>query len=306
MFGSIQQVTDEFLLACEARGHSPNTIRAYRDALKVFVAFSSSKELTKLDEVTPTLLREYAAHCMAEVSPGAAHARLRPLKTLLRWAHAEEYLTRDVAKRMQLPRLPREPLPAVRPGQLRAMLQAVQTHSRNPLRDRAILSLLYDCGLRASELLGLSLDDIRTEGYVLVRKAKGGKSRTVPIERQTLKALRQYILNERAEDSPHRALFLAYDQPMARVTLDKLLQRTCQFAGLPRLSAHAFRRGFGVQYIRNGGDVFTLQRIFGHTSLEMSNRYAQLVDDDLKAAHRRASPLQSALNSGRYEPSGRE
>ncbi|PYE53302.1 tyrosine-type recombinase/integrase [Deinococcus yavapaiensis] len=156
----------------------------------------------------------------------------------------------------------------------------------------------FDSGVRASELAALDLTDVKPEGYVVVRHGKGGKSRAVPVERGTIKAIRLYVTTERDEDAPHRTLFLANGEPMARATLDKLLDRLCRLADLPRLSAHAFRRGFGVQYLRNGGDVFTLQRIFGHTSLEMSNRYALLNGDDLKQAHRRASPMRTVNGEG--------
>ena len=297
MFGTISQVMEEFLLDCQSRGHSRNTLSAYRCAFKSFSSWTQVRSIERVDTLTPMMLREYAAQCLSDVTPGAAHARLRPLKTLLKWAHREEYLTQDVTRRLQLPKLPREPLATIRVTQVRQLLEAVAQHSRHALRDRAILTVLFDTGLRVSELTGLDLEDLRAEGFLVIRRGKGAKSRVVPISRPTVKVIRRYLADERPESVSCPALFLTSEGRMAAATVDKLLERSCKAAGLPRFSAHTFRRGFGVQYLRNGGDVFTLQRIFGHTSLEMSNRYAQLVDDDVKDAHRRASP--GLLLSGR-------
>lgn len=293
MIDSLPQNINEFLLDGEARGHSPQTTRAYRAAFTAFTTWMAARDIRRLAQITPLALREYAVHCSATLSPGGAHARLRPIKTLLKWAHAEELLLTDLTRRLPMPRLPREPMPAVRFGDFQKLLGAARLKSRTPLRDAALLTVLYDTGVRASEALNLQLDDVRPEGFLLIRKGKGGKSRSVPMERPTLKAIRAYISHERNIDPASPFVFLVDDHQMTRGALDKVLDRLCQFAGLQRLSAHAFRRGFAVQYLRNGGDVFTLQRIFGHSSLEMSNRYAQLLDDDIKAAHRRSSPLRN-------------
>lgn len=291
MFDSLPQVINEFLLDGEGRGHSALTTRAYRTAFNAFTVWMTEKGVERLSQLTPLLLREYAVHCSSTLSAGGAHARLRPVKTLLKWAHAEELVPLDLTRRLPMPKLPKETLPAVRYSDFQKLIGAARLKSRTPLRDVALLTVLYDTGIRASEALNLQLDDVRPEGFLLIRKGKGGKSRVVPMERPTLKAIRAYVSQERHSDPGTSYVFLAADRQMRRGTLDKVLERLAHFAGLSRLSAHAFRRGFAVQYLRNGGDVFTLQRIFGHSSLEMSNRYAQLLDDDIKAAHRRSSPL---------------
>lgn len=289
----VSTVVTEFLLDREARGHSPNTLRAYRHALTPFTQWLAEHQAPLLTDVTPALLRDYALACSALLSPGGAHARLRPVKTLLKWAHEEELIGRDLTRRLPMPRLKRDPLPCVRLTDFQGLVTAAQSHSRTPLRDTALLMVLFDTGLRASEVLALHLSDVRPEGALTVRQGKGGKSRAVPMDRKTLKAIRTYVQRERrGEHTP--VLFLAQDHGLTRGALDKILERLCKAADLPRFSAHAFRRGCAVQYLRNEGDVFTLQRILGHTSLEMTNRYAQLLDEDVKQAHLRASPVRKS------------
>ena len=291
MYDLLQPAIDEFLRDCEGRGHSRNTLRAYGLALRDFKRYAEAQGVTALSQVKPGLLRAYGLHCIEILSPGGAHARLRPVKTFLKWSHAEELVQSDLTKRMTLPKLPREEQPAVRPDDFKRLLQAIKLSSRNPQRDTALLTVMFDTGIRASELTGLELDDLKPDGTLIVKRGKGGKSRVVPLERSTARVIRTYIQHERPSNTGFKRIFLAHDEPMTRRTLDKLLARLCKYAALPRLSAHSFRRGFAAQFIRNGGDVFTLQRIFGHTSLEMSNRYAMLDRDDLKSIHRRASPL---------------
>lgn len=291
MSESLSSVVTEFLLDCEARGHSPRTLLAYGSAFKFFLTWTTERQAESLTELTPPLLREYALHCSELLSPGGAHARLRPIKSLVKWAYHEELLSRDLSSRIPMPRLKRERLPAVRLADFQKLTAAARVSSRSPLRDVALLTVLFDTGLRASEALSLQLEDVRSEGFLVVRQGKGGKTRTVPMDRKTLKAIRSYVRKERPQEADESMLFLGVEQGLTRGGLDKLLERLCKVAGLPRLSAHAFRRGCAVQFLRNGGDAIALQHIFGHTSLEMTSRYAQLIDDDLKLAHRRASPL---------------
>lgn len=291
MFSFIAEAVAEFLSDCEARGHSRNTLTAYRNALRFFVDFFAERQLKDMADLTPALLREYSLHCSSTLKAGGAHARMRPVKTFLKWSYAEELLPRDLTKRLPMPKLPREPQAAVRKSEFMQLLEAARRHSRKPLRDIAILTLLIDTGLRATEAMRLELSDIKSNGVIEVRYGKGGKSRLVPVERPTLRAIRAYVATERPNSADTAVIFLAEGEPMSRKSLDKLLERLCQAAGVKRFSAHTFRRGFAVQFLQNGGDVFTLQRIFGHTSLEMTNRYAQLLTDDIKNIHRRASPL---------------
>ena len=293
----IDAVIEEFLMDGEGRGLSPCTLKAYRAALVTFQRFAQEAGTLDLTEVTTAQLRAFAVQCLADVSPGAAHARLRPLKTLLRWTVTEGLLQEDPMKRVRLPRLPDVPLCVVKPAQFRK-LEAAAKFTEKPLRDTAILSVLFDTGMRASELCDLKLDDLQPGGFLTIQQGKGGKSRTVPISRDTLKSLRAYLSRERPDTTLEELFLVSEDGPMNRGTLTQLMRRLCRTAGLPVIGPHAFRRGFVVAFIQQGGDAFSAQRILGHTTLIMTNRYARMDADDLRATHRRASPVSGLKRQG--------
>ena len=158
-------------------------------------------------------------------------------------------------------------------------------------RDEAVVLLLIDTGLRASELCHLLRKDVDLkQGSIVVRRGKGGVGRIVYLGRRSRRVLWRYLA-EREEDDPDEFLFLT--QRRRPLTPNQLLQRVKRLgerAGVEGVHPHRFRHTFAIQYLRNGGDVFTLQRLLGHSSLAMVKRYLRLVRDDLKSMHRRASP----------------
>jgi site-specific recombinase XerD len=286
----IAVVVEEFLLDCESRGLSGYTVLAYRAALKSFQTWAGTAGLGSLSEVTSSHLRTYTAHCLAEVSPGAAHARLRPLRTLFGWSVTEELLKVNPMVRVKLPKIPDVVLGVVRPAVFRKLVAASKM-GRKPLRDVAMLTVLFDTGLRASELCNLRESDVLDGGALLVRQGKGGKSRTVPISRDTVRAIRAYLHNERPETLVPELFLIDEAGGMTYQTLEGLLTRLCKTTGVDHVSPHAFRRGFVVEMVRQGADTFTVQRIMGHSTPAQTQRYCKLDNNDIRDIHRRSSPV---------------
>lgn len=290
MHFTLTQHTQDFLMHCRQKGHAPGTMAAYTLAIRKFLDYASAAGVRQAEEVTRPFMRTYAQHLSETLSPGAAHARLRPIKTFFTWLEADEVIEKSPMRRVPMPKLPRQILPAIDAEQV-AQLMTVAQHSRHALRDRAVLAVLFDTGVRVSELCGIHLEDVQAGGRIHIRQAKGGRGRVVPISRTGLRHLTRYINTERPKTRLPE-VFLSNDEtPMNRDSVKQMLERLCRSANLPNFTPHTFRRGFAVNYLRNSGDVFSLQRILGHTTLEMTNRYAVLHDDDLKDVHRRASPM---------------
>ncbi|MFC6616573.1 tyrosine-type recombinase/integrase [Deinococcus radiophilus] len=160
MNADLQHHIQDFLAYGRQRGHSPNTLAAYRSALNKFAEYAAEQHVTSVSGVTRQLLRAYAAEIGGTLSPGGAHARLRPLKTFFMWLEDDEVLDRSPMRRVSLPKLPKHILPAVTRADM-GLLLAAAGESNHPLRDRAMLVLLYDTGVRASELCGIRLDDLQ-------------------------------------------------------------------------------------------------------------------------------------------------
>lgn len=158
------------------------------------------------------------------------------------------------------------------------------------IRDRAIVLLLLETGIRIGELCRLKIEDVNLEaGEVHIRPYRNGvksRARTIPIEKGCKRALWHYTSRERVDALPDEPLF-----PLALSSVQTLMQRLEERTGLSQVNAHKFRHTFAIQYLRNGGDVFTLQRILGHRDMTMVRRYLAIAQSDVKDAHRRASPV---------------
>lgn len=227
------------------------------------------------------------------LAPGGIHAHVRSLKALFGWAKREELLPSDPSAKLERPTLPRHRMPTMDAERISPLL-AEARKTDQPLRDVAVLLTFFDTGIRLEELITLRREDVRPERGVLRVIGKGNMERSVPIGTRALTALNAYTLRER---KPRHAgvqeLYLSRrGLPMTRSCISILFKRLSEGAGFERAQTtpHTFRRGFAVEFLRNGGDVFTLQQILGHSSLEMTRRYVTFLDEDLKAAHLRFSP----------------
>ena len=180
-------------------------------------------------------------------------------------------------------------------AQVAAMIAAARktVHAR---RDEALIMFLLDTGVRASELADLTLASVDLTGKRAIVLGKGNKRRTVYFGRATTKALWQY-LNEEVRE-PNSPLFLSdrgrqAGDPLTRSGLLQLIGRVGSAASIEavRCSPHTFRHTFAVNFLRNGGNCFTLQQLLGHTNSQMTYKYVALAQADIEKQHRQYSPV---------------
>jgi site-specific recombinase XerD len=167
-------------------------------------------------------------------------------------------------------------------------------------RDRAIILLLLDTGVRVSEvtgdpkndLLGLRIQDVDRRNLRIKVMGKGSKERILPISSSTSKAIWRYLL-QRPNADPIESLFLSSkdDYPLTRSGILQLIRRLGQRAGIPDAYPHRFRHTFAINFLRNGGNALELKRLLGHSTLEMVQRYVSIAQVDVENAHKRASPV---------------
>jgi site-specific recombinase XerD len=161
-------------------------------------------------------------------------------------------------------------------------------------RDRAVMLALLDTGLRAKEFYKMDLKDIDLgTGAALVVRGKGGKPRPVYFGRRTRRAIRAY-LRTRRDNSP--ALWVTTQgERLTYQALRGILRRRAKTAGIPAPSPHDFRRAFALAMLRNGSDIFALQKLMGHADLSILRRYLAQTDEDLQRAHDRAGPVDNLI-----------
>lgn len=316
---TLAQIIDGFLLDQEARQLSKNTIRDYRTSLKKLQAFLV--EDLQFDKITKSQVVAFLTDLgeNPQPHPGATKRAPKPLskKTILNvhiglsalwtWAVAEGYVDRHLMREIEPPRPERRAVDPFTESDLKRLMRACQStleyvrngrlvRQRRPtmIRDEAIVLLLLDTGMRAHELCGLTVRDVDIKNRKLRVMGKGDRERVLQFSARTGKSLWRYMTRYRGESGSGEAVFLSKNgRPITSHGLLQFCYRLGQRAEVSDCHPHRFRHTFAINYLRYGGDAYTLQSILGHSTMEMVRRYLNLAQMDIAAAHRRASPVEN-------------
>ncbi len=296
-FNSIVEWADAFLFDRRVQGFTAGTVANYERRLRRFRLFCDSRNVSTIEGITPSTLREYLDLLERDgLTVITRHGHYSVLKTWLRWYEAEaepEGWTNPIAK-VRPPKLPSAPIQPITMPEVKKIINKCPPDLQG-LRDKAILLTLVDTGIRASELLQLDIDDFNpVQGSLLIRHGKGDKTRKVFVGKQARKVVRSYLSQRTDSASP---LFVSMDNK-ARLTYGGLrwivINRSKQ-AKVKARGIHTFRRLYALTMLRNGVDVITLSRLMGHSDLQVLNRYLAQTDDDLREAHARSSPVDNSM-----------
>lgn len=284
---------ETFLTARRAEGLARRTLEDYQDKLKVFISYCESQAVTQVQDVTPDLLRRFMLKLAETHNPGGQHGFYRVIRAFLRFIEAEEVLPdwHSPTKKVKAPRVELQPIQGASLEDISALIRTCNKSTVVGSRDIALFNALLDTGARASEFLSVDIGDIEA-GTILLRHTKGKRPRSVYLNARTRRAIRAYLRKRHDQNS---ALWITKDRE--RLTYDGLrsiLIRRAKMAGLKVIpSPHDFRRAFALNYLRKGGDIFTLQIILGHRSLTVLRRYLALTERDTQEAHAKYSPVDS-------------
>lgn len=285
---TVPSEVQDFLLDRQANNVSPATLRWHTHALRHWLTFCEDNSITTTALVTPRHLRHFLVDLAKRHNPGGVSNIYRSVKAFVRW-YAAEYQPlgwTDPLAKVRTPTVPDEILSPVPAADVQAMLARCTPRTFTGERDRALLLLLLDTGVRRQEVLDLNIGDVNLEtGAVLVRQGKGRKGRTVFVGARARRALLSYY-RMRGNTDPDTPLWLTDEGNRLTITgLREILRRRARSANVAVPTPHSFRRAFAINCLRNGMDLVTLQRLMGHASLAIITKYLQLVNDDLQAAH---------------------
>lgn len=273
---------------------------------------------TDIDEIDAEEIRTFIAHLQAEVKADENNPRkpaqqkalsahrlqgyARAIRAFFSWVVREGFLEEHPVKGVRLPRVPKLVMPSFTETQVRKLLDPEAYEGIMSIRNHAILTLLLDTGVRVSELTGLRMKDLHLEeGYFKVR-GKGARERIVPVGKESLAALWRYVLRFRPE-LRHALIdnvFLTRDgRPMTQGWVYRIVANTCTRIGIKGsgVGPHTCRHTFAKNFLVNGGDLLTLQRILGHSSLEVVRMYVDLNTKDLIEQQSRFSPVDKLRQS---------
>ena len=287
---TIQSAIEEFLIEQQVRGNSSKTIRHYKQTLGVFTEFS--EQARPVADISLSLCKRYYVHLtQTGVSSITAQTYIRALRTFLTWCFNEGYIAENIPARFRCPKAQKKTIDVLTDEELKRLFSCFNLRTLTGARNYAICALMVDSGLRLNEVVTLEMGNVRIDaGYVIVN-GKGNKQRTVPLGLQSKRALIRY-LGRVPECSVQTILFVKDTLlPIEYGTVQQLFRKLKARAGIPRLRPHLLRHSFATRYLQAGGDIYSLQQILGHTSLEMVKRYVHLLPQETISSFPKFSPL---------------
>jgi integrase/recombinase XerD len=279
------------------RGLAVNTLLAYSRDLDRFAGWVAGGGLA--DHLNPTIreLTEFLSFCRAEnLAPPSIARHLVALKMFYRFLRLEERVAGNTVDLLSSPTLWERIPHVLSPESVEKLLAAPQPQERFFLRDKALLETLYATGSRASEVVGLKLQDVFLDARFCKCFGKGGKQRLVPLGGPAVAALRAYLDNLRprlartAPDAPW--VFVSRGgKALTRVMLWMLVKKYVRRAGLNRrASPHTLRHSFATHLLSGGADLRTVQELLGHANIQTTQHYTHVDRDRLRAMHQKFHP----------------
>ncbi|MBA2391185.1 MAG: tyrosine-type recombinase/integrase [Ktedonobacteraceae bacterium] len=322
---TIRDAIQKFLESRELDNCTDKGIKTYRERLGYFVVWLElTHGLVNLGDLQLEHLRGWMSHLKKNISAATKkplsdrtiHSYGRALSVFCHWIEREEMIEKPISPRFKLPKVEKKFIPTFTSEDVEKLLEACEEsevnnkpHIRKALtaRNRAIISLFIDTGIRLKELVGLRLSDLDKHSYVILVHRKGNKWQQVPVSRDGFKPLHIYLTKYRSTlagtDVAHKddAVFLIEGgEPLQYGGVEALFKRIKKRAGIDgkKVSPHNCRRYMATTQLRLGRSPLDVQRQMGHTTLNMTNEYASLTVEHLKRSHEMYSPLKAKDQEG--------
>lgn len=270
-------------------GLSKNTLESYRLDLTTFSLWltKQNKQLLTVDQAD---IQQYLAVKFPQSKPRSISRLIASMRRFYRYLLRENIISLDPTIQIQSPKLPRSLPKSLNEDEVVALLNAPNVNESAGLRDRAMLELLYACGLRVSELVGVRATEVSINDGVVRVTGKGSKTRLVPMGEEAVDWISRY-LNEARPVILHKrlcdALFVTNrGEAMTRQAFWYLIKRYALLAGVNKhMSPHVLRHAFATHLLNHGADLRVVQMLLGHTDISTTQIYTHVARERLKQLH---------------------
>jgi integrase/recombinase XerD len=285
------------------RGLSRNTLSAYRTDLFQYGTFLAKRHRSATDadraDVADFLADLATGNGQPACSPATVNRKTACLRSFYRHLRREELVDEDPTAALSPPAKSRKLPRVLTYGEVKKLLESVNGGDAIALRDRALLEVMYGCGLRASEAVGLDVNDVDLRRSFVRAHGKGNKERIVPLGREAASAVTRYLRSGRPDLVGTRAvsrLFVNFrGGPLTRQGLYKVIQRHAAEVGLAgRMSPHTLRHSFATHLLSGGCDLRSVQEMLGHADVSTTQLYTHLSDTRIKEVYFKAHPRATA------------
>lgn len=308
----IDEAIQQFLVDQELKGNTAKTIKFYSHNLGYFREFVKDK--VNVNEITLADLNSYLLSIKNKkkldnhpfkpkvektISTTTVQTYIRAVRGFIGWLYKEGYISENLQEKYKLPKAMKKTVEILSDDEIESLMKNFRTNTELGLRNACLIALMIDCGLRRNEALHLDYDNVHMSQGIIKVTGKGQKERIVPIGLYTKKLLLKYINGYRPmPEYETKRLFISKDlKPMTENSVKQLFLRLRKKLKIDRLHPHMLRHTFATKYLMNGGDVFSLQQILGHTSLEMVRKYSHIASAYMINNHKRFSPLDNVYRN---------
>src|ERR1700758_3670745 len=291
----VEKAVADFLRHLREKNSSPHTIKAYTGDLANFSAYTGSRTWKQIDHIA---IRGFLSELYEKGLSKTSVARsLAAVRSLYRWLAQEGVVEQNPAKLVATPKLPKKLSRVPTIEEMNSVLDAQMPEvAAFPERDRLLLELLYGCGVRNSELIGINIDDIRVSNEAMLIRGKGKKERFVPFGGSAASALRDYLPERQRvlAEKKRTTSALLINQRGGRLTVrsvGRIVKKIAVARGLsPDVHPHTLRHAFGTHMLEEGADLRAIQKMLGHERLATTQRYTQLSMKHVLAVYDQTHP----------------
>ena len=286
----LSDAIEMYFVAKRAQRLSEHTLSDYDNTFRKFSTFLGKDY--RIDEISPSNIANFLASAK-DVSKKTVLNYHTGLSSLWNYLVENSMIEQNIVRVVKPPRPEiKQTLPLTR-RDIVALLSDIKERQFQ-VRNRAIILILLDCGLRASELCSLRVMNVDLIHQRVMVNGKGGRERKIPFSNPTKNAFQLYFTERKLSpirDRYSNIFLTVHGNVFNRNALRQLLEVIGLRAGVLNCHPHRFRHTFAIQFLRNGGNIYTLQALLGHTSLDMVKRYLAIAQTDIDRDHEKASPV---------------
>ena len=278
------------------RNLSPRTLEAYQRDLKHYLSFIVDKDIISLSNISQMHIREYIRSLNEKGLAASSIARIfSSIRSYHKFLSAENFVNENPTLILTSPKAPKKLPHVLMEEEISAIINAVVETFQYAKRDKAIIEMLYSCGLRVSELCALSLNNLYLNDDMIRIMGKGSKERLLPVGGRAKNFLNDYLIHCRPEiqkDKGSSSVFLSRNgNPLTRAMINNILRKWSQVAGISKsVSPHTLRHSFATHLLEGGADLRFVQALLGHSDISTTQIYTHLDKHHLKEVYQTHHP----------------
>ena len=291
---AIQRFADHITVE---RHLSPTTVRYYVREAADFAQSLASQEVTDIEKIEPYDVRDWLMVQMEKNSPATVKKKLAALSAWITYLRKNKYLARDIMASVSIPQQPtRQPI-FFRESEVEHIYDDIYPHTYEGALAKLVLRMLYETGMRRSELASLTVQDVNLSKLTIKVLGKGSKARIIPIENELAHNISQYLAlrdekmaEEKAADS-RRLLINSKGRPVSDSKIYSIVEQYMPaLSQADRVSPHVFRHTFATHILSEGADINAVKELLGHSSLDSTEIYTHMSRERLKETYKHAHP----------------